>query len=59
MLILFFYYCCSWFRESLSRSEAERFLLQKDSTGSYLYADGVFVIRKSESDKNGFALSVK
>ncbi|KAI8796822.1 sex muscle abnormal protein 5 [Biomphalaria glabrata] len=48
-----------WYREPMTRNEAERFLLQKAVNGSFLLTDGAFIIRKSESDRNGFALSVK
>ncbi|KAH9502293.1 Growth factor receptor-bound protein 2 [Bulinus truncatus] len=48
-----------WYREPMTRNEAERFLLQKSASGSHLHGDGAFIIRKSESDRNGFALSVK
>lgn len=49
----------SWYKEPMTRSEAEKFLLQRDSVNAFVHPDGAFIIRKSESDKNGFALSVK
>ncbi|CAL1544680.1 unnamed protein product [Lymnaea stagnalis] len=48
-----------WYREPMTRAEAEKFILQKTSSGSFSFVDGAFIIRKSESDRNGFALSVK
>lgn len=59
MYVLYFLQLCRWYREPMSRLEAEKFILQKSPMGSFLHNDGAFIIRKSESDKNGFALSVK
>ena len=43
----------------MTRKTAEDLLLKKHSAGGYIHEDGNFLIRKSESDQNGFSLSVK
>ena len=49
----------SWFQNSMTRAEAENYLLKRHAGGRYIHEDGNFLIRKSESDPNGFSLSVK
>ncbi|CAF1072616.1 unnamed protein product [Adineta steineri] len=49
-----------WFYGSISRAEAEKILLQKDSnTQRYQQADGAFLVRMCESSPGDFSLSVK
>jgi len=48
-----------WFQSPMTRAEAEAYLLKRNSIGAFIHEDGNFLIRKSESDANGFSLSVK
>lgn len=48
-----------WYKGKMSRQEAESFLMRTNASGRHVYADGTFIIRDCESDKNQFSLSVK
>lgn len=49
-----------WFYGSISRVEAERILLQKDTSGQRSkHVDGAFLLRMCESSPGDFSLSVK
>ncbi|GFN86286.1 growth factor receptor-bound protein 2 [Plakobranchus ocellatus] len=45
-----------WYKDPITREEAEQYILKVNSLGSYIYPDGYFLIRKSHRE---FALSVK
>jgi hypothetical protein len=54
------YHFFSWFYGIISRAEAEKILLQKDSnTQRYQQPDGAFLVRVCESSPGDFSLSVK
>ncbi|KAK7498529.1 hypothetical protein BaRGS_00010189 [Batillaria attramentaria] len=48
-----------WYKGKMSRTEAESFLMRTNSSGRHVYADGTFIVRDCESDRNQFSLSVK
>ncbi|XP_035825156.1 sex muscle abnormal protein 5 isoform X2 [Aplysia californica] len=48
-----------WFQNPMTRADAEAMLLKKNCVGSFIHEDGNFVVRKAETDSNGFSLSVK
>ncbi|CAF4155515.1 unnamed protein product [Rotaria magnacalcarata] len=55
-----FSFVFSWFHGTITRAEAEKILLQKDTnTQRYQQPDGAFLLRMCESSPGDFSLSVK
>ncbi|CAF0769809.1 unnamed protein product [Didymodactylos carnosus] len=48
-----------WFHRGIGRDEAEKILLQKDTTKRFIHPDGAFLVRMCESLPGDFSLSVK
>ena len=56
---LSYFFLLRWFDENTTASQSEEKLLKKNSNGNFVYPDGVFLVRKSETSPDDFSVTVK